>query len=132
MSIINNAIFNCVEQMIKQIFTWWNRQTFGTLLKTFFFGKYVGKDKFGNKYYKNKSDQRWVIYSKEIDASKIPNDWYLWMHHTINDLPKSESEEKKYNWQKEHQENLTGTNKAYTPLNIKKNVKFKKYETWKK
>ena len=38
--------------MIKQIFTWWNRQTFGTFLKTIFFGKFVGKDSFGNKYYK--------------------------------------------------------------------------------
>ena len=35
--------------MIKQIFTWWNSQTFGTLLYTIFFGKLVGKDEFGNK-----------------------------------------------------------------------------------
>ena len=40
--------------MIKQIFTWWNRQTLGTFLKTIFFGKFVGKDTFGNKYYKSK------------------------------------------------------------------------------
>ena len=39
---------------IKQIFIWWYRQTFGTFLKTFFFGKLVGKDEDGNKYYKNK------------------------------------------------------------------------------
>ena len=49
---------------LKIIFTWWNRQTFGTFLKTLFFGKYVGKDEFGNKYYKNKEDERWVIYSR--------------------------------------------------------------------
>ena len=29
---------------LKIIFTWWNRQTFGTFLKTLFFGKYVGSD----------------------------------------------------------------------------------------
>ena len=29
---------------MKIFFTWWNRQTFGTFLKTLFFGKYVGKD----------------------------------------------------------------------------------------
>ena len=118
--------------MIKQIFTWWNKQTFGTLLKTIFFGKYVGKDIFGNKYYTNKSDQRWVIYSKEIDASKIPNNWFLWMHHTVNDHPENDLNEKKYDWQKDHQENLTGTKKADTPLDIKRKNKFKKYETWKK
>ena len=48
---------------LKVIFTWWNRQTFGTFLKTLFTGKLVGKDQFGNKYYKNKKD-RWVIYSQ--------------------------------------------------------------------
>ena len=30
---------------MKIIFTWWNKQTFGTFLKTLFTGKYVGKDK---------------------------------------------------------------------------------------
>ena len=39
----------------------------------------------------------------------------------------------KFEWQKTHQENLTGTNKAYKPEgslknNLKKNMK--KYETW--
>ena len=58
---------------MKIIFTWWNKQTFGTFLKTLFTGKYVGKDKLGNKYYKNKNDERWVIYSKNIEATKIQN-----------------------------------------------------------
>ena len=38
----------------KIIFTWWNKQTLGTFLKTLFFGKYVGQDEYGNKYYKSK------------------------------------------------------------------------------
>jgi NADH:ubiquinone oxidoreductase subunit len=120
-----------VEQMIKQIFIWWERQTIGTLIKTLFFGKLVGKDKYGNKYYKNKKDQRWVIYSKSIEATKIPNNWYLWMHHTVNEIPSSDDQESRYFWQKDHQENLSGTSKAYTPLKINKKNKFKKYETWK-
>ena len=49
---------------LKVIFTWWNKHTFGTYLKTLFTGKYQGKDQFGNKYYSNKSNDRWVIYSK--------------------------------------------------------------------
>ena len=36
--------------VFKQIFTWWNQQTFGTRLQIFFSGKLVGKDKNGNKY----------------------------------------------------------------------------------
>ena len=114
---------------LKIFFTWWNRQTFGTFLKTLFFGKYMGKDEFGNKYYKNKQDERWVIYSSNIEATKITSDWFMWMHHTIDKIPNNN--EKKYNWQKNHLENKTGFKDAYKPTKIKKNNKLKKYETWK-
>ena len=89
----------------------------------------MGKDEFGNKYYKNKEDERWVIYSGRIDATKITADWYLWMHHTVNKIPNKN--DKKYIWQKNHLENQTGSKNAYKPIKIKKNDKLKKYETWK-
>ena len=114
---------------LKIIFTWWNRQTFGTMLKTLFFGKYVGKDDFGNKYYKNKKDERWVIYSKDIEASKITSDWYLWMHHTTDKIP--DNQETKYSWQKKHMENKTGTENSYKSVKIKKDQIKKRYESWK-
>ena len=38
---------------------------------------------------------------------------------------------KKYSWQKKHNENLSGTNKAYKPNKISKKQEFKPYETWK-
>ena len=38
--------------------------------------------------------------------------------------------EEKYLWQKEHSENLTGTENQYRPSKIKKNLNNKKYETW--
>jgi len=110
-------------------FTWWNRQTFGTFLKTLFFGKYVGSDEYGNKYYKSKKDERWVIYSNIIEATKITSDWYLWMHHTIDKIPNIK--DTKYSWQKNHLENQTGTIKSYKPVKIKKNDVKKKYESWK-
>tara|TARA_X000001036_G_scaffold390919_1_gene388850 strand:+ start:42 stop:410 length:369 start_codon:yes stop_codon:yes gene_type:complete len=113
----------------KIIFTWWNRQTFGTFLKTLFFGKYVGKDKFGNKYYKNNNDERWVVYSDHVDATKITSDWFLWMHHTVNTIPIEN--EKKHYWQKDHIENKTGTKESYKPIKIRKIENFKKYDTWK-
>jgi NADH dehydrogenase len=116
---------------IKQIFTWWHRQTFGTFLKTLFFGKFVGRDKYGNKYYKNKKDDRWVVYRDNVEASKITSEWFLWMHHTLNEPPKSKK--KKYLWQKDHSENKTGTSESYKPNTISKlNSRIKKYETWKK
>ena len=103
---------------LKVIFTWWNRQTFGTFLKTLFTGIYVGKDEFGNKYYKNKNDQRWVIYYKNVEATKITSDWYLWIHHTIDKIP--QETDKKYIWQKKHLENKTGTSGRHNPTKIKK------------
>ena len=57
--------------LFKKIFTWWNQDTIGTKIKTVFFGKLVGKDSFGNKYYESKKGKRWVIYSNEVDASNI-------------------------------------------------------------
>ena len=57
---------------MKIIFTWWNKQTFGTFLKTLFTGKFVGRDEMGNKYYKSKRDERWVIYSGNNEAQKLP------------------------------------------------------------
>ncbi len=121
--------FKISKMSLKVIFTWWNKQTFGTFLKTLFFGKFVGKDEFGNKYYKSKSDERWVIYSDNIEATKISSSWYLWIHHTIDKIP--DDKDKKFLWQKEHSENKTGTDESYKPTKIKKNAIKKKYETWK-
>ena len=67
-------------------------------LKTLFYGKFVGSDEYGNKYYQSKKDERWVIYANNIEATRITSDWYLWIHHTIDKVPnKSET---KYKWQK--------------------------------
>ena len=116
--------------ILKFIFTWWNKQTFGTFLKTLFTGKFVGKDQFGNKYYKNKKDERWVVYSDDVEASKITSDWFLWMHHTVDKTP-DQNITKKYTWQKDHSENRTGTSNRHKPIKIKKDNDIKKYETWK-
>ena len=84
---------------LRIIFTWWHRQTFGTFLKTLLTGKFVGKDEFGNKYYRNKKDERWVVYADKIEATKITSNWYLWMHHTIDKIP-DEKNDKKYSGKK--------------------------------
>ena len=58
----------------------WNK------IKNNFLGKLVGSDSLGNKYYESKAGKRWVIYSGEIDASKIPGEWYSWIHFIIIEL----------------------------------------------
>ena len=116
----------------KQIFIWWHRQTIGTFIYTMIKGKFVGKDEFGNKYYSNSKERRWVVYKNIVDSSKIPAEWHLWIHFLTNNTPLTNLN--KFKWQKKHEENLTGTKGAYKPDGLlssdsKKNIK--KYETWK-
>ena len=115
--------------LFKKVFTWWNRDTIGTRIKTILFGRLVGQDTFGNKYYQSKSGKRWVIYANEIDATKIPVEWFSWIHFMSNKI-ENNHELDKYEWQKPHQSNLTGTEKAYYPNKNKDGVK-KKYTSWK-
>ena len=115
--------------LFKKIFIWWNQETLGTKLKTIFSGKLVGKDPTGNKYYENKDGKRWVIYSGEIDASKIPVEWYSWIHFTNNRI-ENKHDLQKYNWQKPHQSNQTGTDKAHHPNRNNEQIR-KKYTSWK-
>ena len=115
--------------LFKKIFIWWNQETLGTKLKTFFSGKLVGTDSLGNKYYESKLGKRWVIYKDEIDASKIPIEWYSWIHFTKNKIENKHNLEK-YSWQKDHQSNQTGTKNAYHPNKKNEQIK-KKYTSWK-
>lgn len=95
--------------------------TIGTLLYTFFKGKPVGEDMFGNKYYEAKNERtaaghkkRWVIYNGIPEASKVPAQWHGWLHYTIEALPGQQGQPH-YGWLKMHLPNLTGTKNAYRP-----------------
>tara|TARA_B100001939_G_scaffold219873_1_gene189235 strand:- start:211 stop:456 length:246 start_codon:yes stop_codon:yes gene_type:complete len=76
-----------------------------------------------------KKTKRWIIYKDEIDASKIPNDWFSWIHFMKNKV-EYKHDTKKYKWQKPHSPNLTGTDKAYHPNKKNDQIK-KKYTSWK-
>ena len=117
---------------LRQIFTWWYRQTFGTFIYTLLFGKFMGEDDFGNRYYSNSKGKRWVIYKDIVESSKIPPEWHLWIHFLAKNIPNNNR--RKFIWQKKHEENFTGTKKAYKPegslVNDSKKDN-KKYEKWK-
>lgn len=93
---------------------------FGTLMQTCLSGVEAGRDSSGNRYYrsrrvpKGQREKRWVIYAGEPEASKVPPEWHIWLHHTAEaPLPEDGSFHKP--WQKPHQPNLTGTPGAYYP-----------------
>ncbi len=116
---------------LKQIFTWWHRQTVGTFIYTALNGKFVDSDEFGNKYYSSSKGKRWVIYKNITESTKIPPEWHAWIHFMKTNKPSKET--KKFSWQKKHRENLTGTKDAHKPDGslIKDSKKdMKKYESW--
>lgn len=93
--------------------------TTGTRLFTLFYGRQVGTDEFGNRYYeerrtpKDRYAKRWVVYNGVVEPSKVPAHWHGWLHHTL-EKPIPEAS-KRFGWQKEHKPNLTGTNARYLP-----------------
>ena len=68
--------------MFKIIFSWWNRQTFGTFLNTLIFGINVGNDE-QNKYYRNKSDKIGNL-PKDVIDTPCPHSW---IHKIIKSTP---------------------------------------------
>ena len=90
----------------------------GTKLNTWLTGRLVGTDAAGNRYYTARKPaasgrtRRWVDYVGYPDASKVPPEWHMWLHYTV-DAPLPETGRKP--WQKPHLANATGTPEAYYP-----------------
>jgi NADH:ubiquinone oxidoreductase subunit len=94
--------------------------TIGTRLFTWLNGVKVGTDSQGNTYYRGKRtargarEKRWVVYDGRVEASRVPPAWHSWLHHTTDDIPEDDVG-RRWDWQKEHQPNMTGTDQAYRP-----------------
>ncbi len=92
--------------------------TIGTRLYTYFHGRPVGTDEFGNRYFEEKRartglrSRRWVLYAQVAEASAVPPEWHAWIHYTT-DAPIPLASRKP--WQKPHLPNLTGTSASYRP-----------------
>ena len=101
--------------LFKNLFTWWEGASFGTMLSTKRGFHQVGTDELGNVYHQStKGDRRWVIYNGPNDASRIPAEWYAWMHHQIGGLPNDVLPPVR-KFEKPRDPNLTGTAEAYRP-----------------
>jgi NADH:ubiquinone oxidoreductase subunit len=125
---------------LRDLFTWWNGATLSTRLYTARHGALVGQDSFGNSYYEDKRDigpagrrRRWVIYGGDTEASRVPPEWFGWLHYIVDEPPGHDYQPK--GWQKPHVENRTGTPGAYRPAGSILNPQRRRpaapdYEPW--
>jgi NADH:ubiquinone oxidoreductase subunit len=107
--------------VLGKIFGWWDGATIGTLFTIAKRGQLVGTDEFGNRYYLARDNtsydgrrRRWVVYNGYADGSKVPPDWYGWLHYTV-DEPPTERPLPRKSWEKDYLPNLTGTPMAWRP-----------------
>ena len=72
--------------------TWWTGATWGT----WFYGlrdkARSARMRMGNVYYEGGRDtagnpRRWVIYQGSNDASRVPPEWFSWLHHQVAQVP---------------------------------------------
>ena len=102
-------------------------------------GEKIGEDMFGNVYHRAparkgyKRERRWVMYNGAPEASSVPPEWHGWLHYQTDTIPAETSYRRP--WQKPHEPNRTGTNKAYRPKGHllsggKRNKATGDYEAW--
>ncbi|UUL82879.1 NADH:ubiquinone oxidoreductase subunit NDUFA12 [Sphingomonas qomolangmaensis] len=103
--------------ILGSIFTWWNGATIGTTLALH--GKQkMGSDSLGNVYWMGGKDtagrpRRWVIYNGANDASRVPPEWFGWLHQQSDDVPDQSVQPRA--WEQPPLPNQTGTALAYRP-----------------
>ena len=83
-------------------------------------GKLVGTDSYGNRYYterrpgRGRRPRRWVLYKGDPEATKVPPEWYGWLHHTAAE-PLAPTSPFHRPWQIKHKPNRSGSAEAYRP-----------------
>lgn len=103
--------------ILSNFFTWWHGPGLGTRLVGWRTGVEAGRDDQGNIYYTSKAGRRarrWVIYNGTPEASRVPPEWHIWLHKTVDTTP-SEAPLKARVWEKPWIPNATGTPLAHRP-----------------
>jgi len=120
-------------RFILSLLTWWQAETLGTRLFTWRKGVKVGEDENGYVYYRTRDDsRRWVCFNGTPEASRVSPDWHGWLHRTYDEAP-SEKPLTHKDWEKPHQENLTGSVLAYAPAGSMRQAQpadRRDYEAW--
>lgn len=115
----DGRVKRCRMGILTSIFTWWNGATIGTRFYGLRGMTRVGDDALGNVYYQGGADtaglpRRWVIYLGANDASRVPPDWFAWLHRQVDEIP-DRSLPLQRAWEKPAVANMTGTALAYRP-----------------
>src|SRR5438105_15818315 len=100
--------------LFKNLFTWWEGASLGTMLYSWRKGGKVGTDLHGNAYHQGKDGRRWVMYAGSNDVSRVPPEWYSWLTRQIDGVP-DEALPPPPRFLREPTPNLTGTPAAYRP-----------------
>ncbi len=101
--------------MFKNLFTWWEGASLGTMIFSRRHGRKVGSDDLGNLYFEGgKPGRRWVIYNGQNDVSRVPPEWYAWLTGQL-DGPPDDVLPPAPKFLREPLANLTGTREAYRP-----------------
>jgi NADH:ubiquinone oxidoreductase subunit len=93
----------------------------GTKIATWFGGEEVGCDDDGHRYYRKRRppegrrEKRWVLYPDEPEASNLPPEWHIWIHH-LADFPLPESDKLRKPCLRPYQPDRTGTAAGGLPL----------------
>lgn len=100
-------------------FTWWTGASLGTMTWGLRDKARVGEDGLGNVYYEGGRDthgnpRRWCIYSGSNEGSRVPPEWFAWLHHQVDAVPDKALPPPRP-WQKPAVPNMTGTALAYRP-----------------
>ena len=81
-------------------------------------GQLAGTDQAGNRYYRarrtpvGRRERRWVVYDGTFDPSKVPPEWFGWLHHyEAQPIPPNSPFHQP--WIKPHAPNQSGTSGVY-------------------
>eukprot|EP01138_Halocafeteria_seosinensis_P016160 gb/GECG01016490.1/.p1 GENE.gb/GECG01016490.1/~~gb/GECG01016490.1/.p1 ORF type:complete len:210 (+),score=18.19 gb/GECG01016490.1/:1-630(+) len=100
------------------------RGTFTKLFqqRTLKFGRLVGTDRYGNKYYENPEyawgQTRWVEYAGghsfyDVDASLVPAEWHIWLHQTTDEPPQQKDKHIGSTWRYEPDKTIYHSDAKY-------------------
>lgn len=123
-----------------KLFTWWNGVSPGGWFDIKRRSNQVGTDDYGNRYFEDRKTsvagrkKRYVIYKGLAEPSKVPAEWWGWLHHTFEEPP-TDAPLPRRSWETDHVPNMTGTDYAYRPSGSLKEAGDRKenvgdYEAW--